>query len=154
MLLFVPEAGFFEPNYVSSDLLISSISHAAPVNVALASADMELVLGTPGGGAELLIYGAGFSSDASKMRVDLFWVSLFGTAQQAGCEVLTSNYSSLRCRTLSAPDVRLAVGQTIGVNVSIPLNVIPSLLFDRPELIPTATAPMRLRFLDWAEAPL
>ena len=143
VLLFVPEAGFFEPNYISSDLHVRSISRVVPIDIALASTDM-VVLGTPGGGAELQIDGVGFSNDAAKMRVDLFWVSPSGSEQQAGCEVLTSSYSSLRCRTLSAPDTGLAVGQTVCL---LQLNRRPLPDPRRPLPSPPAAASLTLYLL-------
>ena len=150
VLLFIPEAGFAEPGYVVSGLSITAVSRVVPITVPLARADV--VLGTPSGGAELQIDGQGFSSDASKMHVMLFWAG----SQQAGCTVLTSSYSTLRCRTLPAPDIALAIGQAVQVNVSIPYNVKPGLLFGEPDEVPHAMAPttIPIRFLNWAEAPL
>lgn len=150
VLLFVPEAGFAQPGYVVSGMSVTSISRVRPITFALRQADV--VLGTPSGGAELQVHGLGFSSDPERMRVTLYWTG----SQQTGCTVLESSYRMLRCRTLPAPDINLAIGQPVSLNVSMPSNVDPGILFGEPDVIPAAMAPatIPLRFLEWAEAPL
>ena len=151
VLLFVPEAGFAQPSFVISGLYIASIARVKPITVPLRQADV--VLGTPSGGAELEITGGGFSSSPENMRVTLFWNA---GEQQTGCTVFASSYSALRCRTLPADDVTLAVGRSVQVNVSLPSSVVPGILFGDPDEVPMATAPtsIPIRFLDYAEAPI
>ena len=83
------------------------------------------------------------------MAVVLFW-----GGESTACDVLSSSYRTLRCRTQPAADVRTAVGQTIQLNVSIPNNIVRGRLFGEPDAPPVVTAPMALRFLDWDEAPV